>query len=137
MKPFKQMNLVEKAKLLSDLFPEEVPDMICFIEKQTVHFLENEAQIRSNWQSALITSEDWFGLVRDTEKRLKQRYRQLFVTQKWFSNQLFNGYKALFPIYCMVEYANSTECDHLLRKAIHLIFGEAGLILTKPEGDNK
>ncbi len=133
MKTLEKMNNVEKGKFLADLLPEELPEITHFMEQETQRFLNDKQKIRSNWTGTLVTSDFWYSLVRNVESKLKKYGSRLHKNHRWFADQLFDGYDALFTIYCLVEYANRQECDHKLKQAIHLLFGEAKLILTQPQ----
>lgn len=130
MKTLENMNNVEKGKFLADLFPEELPNITQFIQQEIAHFSKNEADIRRHWTGNLVTHGFWFQLVQNIESAIKQCGNRLHRNHRWFADQLFDGYNALFTIYCLVEYTSKNECNHKLRQAIHLLFGEAKLILT-------
>lgn len=135
MKPLEKMNNIEKGKFLADLFPEELPNIILFIQQEIAHFSINEADIKRHWTASLVTDGFWLQLVRNIEKAITQSGDRLHRNHRWFADQLFDGYNALFTIYCLVEYSITDECNHKLRQGIHLLFGEARLILTT-QNDN-
>lgn len=130
MKNLEKMNNVEKGKFLADLFPEELPNITRFIEQEIEHFMKNEENIKNHWTAKLVTDAFWFQLVLDVQKAIKQCGNRLHRNHRWFADQLFDGYNALFTIYCLVEYSAKPFCNHKLRQGIHLLFGEAKLILT-------
>lgn len=133
MKNLEKMHNVEKGKFLADLFPEELSNITRYIEQEITHFLKNEQHIRNYWTANLVTDAFWFQLVRNIEKAIKQCGNRLHRNHRWFSNQLFDGYNAMFTIYCLIEYSAKNDCNHKLRQAIHLLFGEARLVLNKCE----
>ncbi|MBT2559865.1 hypothetical protein J7E50_18250 [Pedobacter sp. ISL-68] len=130
MKPLEKMNNVEKGKFLADLLPEELPNITPFIEQEIQRFLKNEDHNKSIWKGTLITADFWYSLVRNVEKAIKQYGSRLHKNHRWFADQLFDGYNALFTINCLVEYASKVECNPKLRQGIHFLFSEAKIIQT-------
>lgn len=127
------MNNVEKGKFLADLLPEELPNIILFIEQETERFLKDQQHIKSGWTATLVTVDFWYNLVDNVEKIIKKYGTKLSKNHRWFADQLFDGYDALFTIYCLVEYANKERCNPKLKNAVHLFFGAIKLELTNPK----
>ncbi|WP_066759904.1 hypothetical protein [Chryseobacterium glaciei] len=127
MKPLERMNNVEKGKFFADLLPEELPNITGFIEQEIQRFLSDEQPIRNSWTGTLITADFWYSLVQDVEKAIKQYGSRLHKNHRWFADQLFDSYNALFTIHCLVEYATTAECNHKLKQGIHFLFSEAKL----------
>lgn len=137
MKNLHRLYNVEKGKMIADLLPEEIPNIILFIEQKTERFLNSEKQIKNHWQSTLVTSESWFNHVRSVEKAVKKYSAKFQRNHRLFANQLFDGYDALFTIYCLVEYSLKEDCNNRLRLAVHLLFGDEKLSLIVPENTTK
>ncbi|MCY1662567.1 hypothetical protein [Chryseobacterium sp. SL1] len=131
-----RLNNVEKGKLLADLLPEELPEIVRLIEQETKTFLQNEADFKANWKSTLVTAEFWFSLVRNIDNSINKCGSRLHKNNRWFADQLFDGYNALFTIYCLVEYSLKEECNHKLRQGIHFLFGDEPLILKIVKNTN-
>ncbi|WP_150114756.1 hypothetical protein [Chryseobacterium sp. IHB B 17019] len=136
MKTLEKMGNVEKGRLLAHLLPEELSNIVQYIEQQTTTFLHNETEIRSNWKGTLVTAEFWFTLVRNIDKSIKNCGSRLHKNHRWFADQLFDGYDALFTIYCLVEYSAKEECNLKLKQGIHFFFGDEPLILTIVNNNN-
>lgn len=130
MKTLERLNNVEKGKLLADLLPEELPNIIRFMEQEIKQFLQNETEIKSNWKGTLVTAGFWFGVVRNIENAMKKCGNKLHKNHRWFADQLFDGYNALFTIYCLVEYSLKEDCNPKLKQGIHFFFGDEPLILN-------
>ncbi|SHL81098.1 hypothetical protein [Chryseobacterium polytrichastri] len=137
MKALQQMFNVEKGKLLADLLPEELPNITLFIEAEAQRFLNSEEQIKSQWSGTLVTSSLWYGLVRNVEKAVKKYGDKFRRNHRLFSEQLFDGYDALFTIHCLVECSLKEDCNYKLRLAIHLLFGAEKLIVTDFQSSQK
>lgn len=130
MKTLERMNNVEKGKFLADLLPEELPNIILFIEQETERFLKDEQQIKSRWTASLLTADFWFGLVRNVKNTIKKYGNRLYKNHRLFADQLFDGYDALFTIYCLIEYAEKEQCNFKLKQGIHFLFGTKNFTLT-------
>lgn len=133
MKALEQMYNVEKGKLLADILPTELPNIILFIEQETKRFLTHEELFKSQWTATLVSSHFWFGLVRNVEETIKKCGNKLHKNHRWFADQLFDGYDGLFTINCLVEYSLTQSCNHRLKLAIHLLFGDKKFIVNNPK----
>jgi len=130
MKALKEMNNVERAYLLAKLFPDTLKELTAFVQQETEHFRANEDYMRSIWaDKTLITADFWFGLVSNTEYLLKRYNVMLHRSTRVFSDQLFDGYNAIFLTNCLIEYAGTAECNAKMKEAIHLLFGHDKMIL--------
>ncbi|UKB78561.1 hypothetical protein [Chryseobacterium sp. MEBOG07] len=130
MKAIEQMFNTEKGKLLAGLFPQEIPNITLFIEQETLRFLSNEELFKSQWKQGLITSNLWFDLVRNVEKAVKRYGNKFRKNHNLFRDQLFDSYDALFTINSLIEYSLTKDCNHRLKLAIHLLFGEDPFIAS-------
>lgn len=129
MKAIDEMNNVEKAYLLAKLFPDSLKELVAFVQRLTEKFREQEKHLRSIWADrTLITANFWYDLVGNTEKTLKRNNVMLCKSARIFSDQLFDGYDAIFMIDCLVAYADRAECTPKLKEAIGLLFGNQKMI---------
>ena len=132
MKALNEMNNVERWNLLAKLFPENLKDLTHFVQQETERFRAQEEYIRSIWaKRTFLTADYWFSLVSNTEQVLKRYNVMLHRSTRVFSDQLFDGYNAIFLINCLVEYADKEECSPKLTEAIHLLFGHDKMIVTE------
>jgi hypothetical protein len=137
MKPLNKMDNVDRGRLLADLLPLELSKIIQYIETEAQQMSEHEQFIRTHWAEGLCTADFWFSLVQNVDRKIKKCGSRLHTKHGWFADQLFDGYDALFTLYCLQEFATKTECSEQLTLAIHLIFGRARLILTNSDQLNK
>lgn len=129
MKALNEMNNVEKAYLFAKLFPHILKELTLFIQQESERFRTHESYMRSIWtDNTLITADFWYGLVADTEQIIKRFNVTFHRNPRVFSDQLFDGYKSMFIINCLIEYAEKKECDRKMKQAIHLLFGEQKII---------
>lgn len=131
MKALNDMNNVERGYLLAKLFPENLKDLTLFVQQETERFKAQEEYIRSIWADrTLVTADFWYALVSNTEQVLKRYNVMLHRSTRVFSDQLFDGYNAIFLTNCLIEYADTNECSPKLKEAIHLLFGHDKMIVT-------
>lgn len=128
MKALKEMNNVEKGHLLARLFPDNLKELTQFAQQETGRFRKHEQYVRSIWTDPLITEDFWYGLVSDIESTIRRQKVSLHRSARVFSDQLFDGYNAIFTVHCLMKYADREECTHQLRQVIHLLFGHDKLI---------
>lgn len=128
MKALHQMDYIERAYLLANLFPQHIQNLIDFMHKEAEFFQDSREQVYENWNENHITPDFWFGLIADFQRRYIRNGRRLYTNKKTFRDQLFDGYDALFTIHCLLEYAEDPNCAPDLKQAIHLFFGSKKLL---------
>lgn len=122
MKDLKNLINSEKAKLLHDLFPQEVPPLLDFIDAGN-HKLEIEQEaIRKEWDFGLMSFDQWFRLSRETADLLKRHRSNMIRSSRVFSDQLFFSYTALYVTDCIVKYADSESNSPKFKLAVALLF---------------
>lgn len=133
MKALNKMDNLDKGTLLSKLFPEALQGIQNAIEKQCGYFLQNETAFREGWhQKGFFTAEFWYRLVENAHKTIEKNDRQLWKRPNWFADHFFDGHNSLFTVHCLIEYADSEDCNLDLTQAIHLLFGSEKLLKIIP-----
>lgn len=123
MKTYKQLNNVEKGKLLFDLFPENIPAAIKFIEAIANTICNDPAELRNNWENQFFSVEFWHGLATDTKRCIEENDNTLHKSGRRFADQLFDGYNALFTVHCLQQYAINEACTNKrFAQAIEMLF---------------
>jgi len=123
MKTIEQLINSEKAKLLHQLFRNEIPDFITFTANTCATIKEEEQAQRANWDNGLMDFDFWLYLVNDAEKRIQQYGVKLYKSSQLFADQLFDGYGAMYMVHCLNLY--TTIRQHPNRKfslAVELLF---------------
>ncbi len=129
MKALNKMDNLDKGALLGGLFPEELQNIQNAIEKQCKYFLQNETAFREGWhKGGFFTAEFWYRLVQDAHKEIEKNQDQLYKRPRWFADHFFDGHNSLFAVHCLIEYADTDECNPQLKQAIHLLFGSEKLL---------
>lgn len=112
----------EKAKLLHDLFPSEIPALLDFIDAWN-HKLEIEQEaIRKDWDLGLISFDQWYSLSRQTADLLKRHRPNMTRSSRVFSDQLFFSYTAFYVTDCIIKYADWESDNPKFKLAVALLF---------------
>src|SRR5579885_2673268 len=106
MKPLHEMNNIEKAALLFELFPSEIKRFISFTETIANEILINPEKIKEDWNKndTLLTVERWIELAIDTKEKIDNSFIELTTNSNVFSEQLFKGQISQFVIDCLQKY---------------------------------
>lgn len=124
MKPLDEMNNIERAYVLARLFPENLKDLISFVQKEISHFREKQEDIKQAWQPhSLITANYWYSLIAEIEKVIESFNVQLHRNPKIFSEHLFWGHNSIFMTHCLIRFVECENPHHSLKVAIELLFG--------------
>ena len=123
MKPLDNLNNVEKAKLLHELFPEEIPAVLDFVKSLSVTIEEEREMLNSKWDNQLFSFAFWLSLAKDAEKKIDQYGVKLHTSSRLFADQLFNGYAALYLAHCLIQLTSQQEYPNKkFIKAVELLF---------------
>lgn len=104
MKPIEELSNTEKAKLLHELFPNEIPGLLAFTANMSLTLAEEADSQRAHWQNGLFTFDFWLSLAQDAHKRIQRYQPKMRHNSSLFADQLFDGYLALYLTYCLMLY---------------------------------
>ena len=122
MKPLDELTTQEKAKLLHELFPEEMSALIEFIQ-ETCSMIEREKDIiKLEWENQLLTAEFWFDLSAKVNDIIEQHGNKLGKSSRFFSNQFFNGPVVILIVDCISKYGSAKANHAKFAKAVELLF---------------
>ncbi|WP_159798906.1 hypothetical protein [Flavobacterium sp. MK4S-17] len=125
MKPLQSMNNVDKGKLLATLFPEQVQGILDSLTAAHSFLNENEETLRSTWENTLLPLDFWLQLAEQAREIINHYGQKLAKSTSLFSDQLFDGYIAIFTIDCIVKHAASVPPlpeNSRYRLAVQLLF---------------
>lgn len=124
MKPLINLNNVERAKLLFELFPDCIPGSIQFIKAIADTISNNPSDLKQDWKENFVTTDFWIQLAKDTRQRIEKNGKELTKNSRRFSDQLFDGYNALFAVHCLKQFIKSKECiSTSFANAVEMFFG--------------
>lgn len=123
MKPLKDLNNVERARLLHSLFPAEIPAFLAFTLNLCAATQENEKDMRQRWDNPIISFNQWLTLVQNVEAAIKKYGPNSFKSRYLFSDQLFDGYNALYLSHCLHQYiSRMNQEDRKFAAMVQILF---------------
>lgn len=123
MEPLHKSTNVTKAKLLHQLFPNEIPALLDFIADMCITIQEDEARSRKAFGEGLFTFDFWLYLLRQVEEVIKKKKALLQKSDKIFSEQLFDGYLACYTNHCIIVYTSTRQHSNVkFIQAVELLF---------------
>ena len=123
MKTIEGLTNVEKAKLLYQLFPEEIAGFVQFVDGMSKTIKENEQANRSKWDNGFITFDYWLQLVSEVENKIHKYGARLSKSQGLFADQLFDGLLAVYTNHCLNTYITvKQQPNKKFAAAIDLLF---------------
>lgn len=123
MKPLNNFTNIDKAKLLHELFPDQIPLILDNILAVCEDLQTNREAYAAQWQPGFFTFENWLMLAQQAEKLIKRNRKDLHRSSKIFSEQLFNIYDYTFLFFNdrICRYADVTD-NGKLKLAILLLY---------------
>jgi len=123
MKPLNKLTNIDKAKLLHELFPDQIPLILDNILAVCEDLQTNCEVYAAQWKPGFFTFENWLMLAEQAEKLIKKHRKDFQRSSKIFAEQLFNvyDYTFLFVNDRIGKYAGVTE-DEKLKLAIELLY---------------
>jgi hypothetical protein len=123
MKPLNKQSNVEKAKLLFDLFPQEIPSFILFAKQITQAINDYPENLKNKAIDQIHTTEFWRNLASNANKKLDEYGDKLANRSRLFSVELFDDYNSIYACYCLHQYMISQKYkDRKFRTAVMLLF---------------
>ncbi len=104
MKPLEELTNVEKARLLHQLFPEEIPALLQYIEGVSQSIQERAPQERAAWTNGSFSFDCWLSLISDSQRSIRHYGNRLHSNSRLFADQLFDGYLAVYMVHCLTLY---------------------------------
>lgn len=125
MKPFHELSHTDKAKLLHELFPSEIPALLEFIQGMCAAIKEDQSRNRNSWDNAFITFDFWLELIEQAESVFAVYHSRLHTSSKLFAQHLFYGHICAFTIHCIRNYVTVKRHPHQkFVKAADLLFND-------------
>ncbi len=69
MKPLENLINVEKARILHELFPQEIPALLKYTNNMCLTIQEDEQLTRNQWENGLLTVEAWLSFVEEVREQ--------------------------------------------------------------------
>lgn len=104
MKPIDKLNNMERAKLLHQFFPQEIPELIVFTLSMSETIEEDKARIMERWKHLGMSANILLQLSASVRGSILKYGDELSVSSMLFAKELFLGYRAHFMIYCLEQF---------------------------------
>jgi hypothetical protein len=121
MKALHEMNNVDKGYLLAQLFPQEMENIVAALQRKCEFTKQQENKLREKWDDGFIPFDFWLSLATDIERIIKTYKNKLHQSTRVFSDQLFDGYLAIFTNDCIVKYAATENKNPKFGIAVELL----------------
>lgn len=112
MKQLTALNNVERARILFELFPSEIPAFLEFQKSITDNLVSNPDQLKEKWENQFFNFEFWMSLVTEVQQKLEKYSYSLSKKSKLFADQLFDGYLALYSAHSLHEYITHQQPEN-------------------------
>ena len=123
MKPLSQLDNITRAKMLYELFPSEIPPFLEFMKAATENLLRDPDQIREKWNIPLFSVELWIRTATEINTAINKCGYKLSKSSRLFTDQLFDGYRALYSAHCLQQYViHQTPENERFIQAVNLFF---------------
>jgi len=122
MKSVEQLTNVDKARLLHELFPDEVAAVLQYTKEMYTLIDKDKDTIKADWKNGLLTAAFWFTLSNNANRTIEKYAGKLEKSSRLFANQLFDGYAALFIVECIIKYASGRSDNKKFIKAVEILF---------------
>ncbi|WP_316831736.1 hypothetical protein [Pedobacter aquatilis] len=122
MKALELLSNSAKARLMHELFPGEIKDLLDYLTEYCEHLCSVGENYRKDWDSGLVSFDFWMALAAETNSLIKKHEFSMLRSSKVFSDQLFFTYTALFATDCIVKYAERQSTNEKFKIIVQLLF---------------
>ncbi|MBW7892959.1 MAG: hypothetical protein H3C48_18415 [Chitinophagaceae bacterium] len=123
MQTLHNLNNVQRAKLLFDLLPADIPAYIDFTKSLAERVKTNPDALREKWQTPLLNVDMWVKLAQAVHETIEKHGVRLSKSGRLFSDRLFDGYLALFSVHCLQQFVQYSELkEYRFKMAVELFF---------------
>ena len=123
MKSLEQLTNVDKAKLLHELFPAEMPQLVDYYLGVSEYVREHVEELSKKWDNPLMTLDAWVRLAEYVEQTIRKHGEKLHKSSRLFSDQLFGGYSALFTCHWTYQYITTQQkANRKFSLAVDILF---------------
>lgn len=122
MKSLSQLDNTAKAKILHELFPEEVKPLVENIKQVCLDFEERQQQYRETWDFGFFSFDDWLSLSRQTMQRIEKFEFNIIKSSRVFSDQLCFNLQALFVNDRIIKYADQVSNNEKFKLMVQVFY---------------
>lgn len=122
MKTLYEISNIEKARLLGQLFRDQLPVLVQAIKEACLHFIENELEVRANWANGFITVDFWFDHVHELYRQILKYELDMSRSPNVFADQCFYSHRAMVSIHGLINLSKQPATFPMLVDGIKLFF---------------
>jgi hypothetical protein len=123
MKPLTELTQADKAKLLHDLFPQDVPALLKYLKGVCEAMQDNPQVYHQLLDNRFASIDEWQSYTMDMNRRLEQYGNRFSTRSRLFGDQLFDGALTVFTLYCLKLYTQTVKHpNEKFTAAIKLLF---------------
>lgn len=109
LKKIKKMTIVERARMLHELFPDEIPGLINYVDGMCSTILEDTEANKELWKITVLPFNLWLEQLKAVQNEIHTYREKLHQKSTLFADLLFDGYRACFLIDCLRIYISTQK----------------------------
>jgi len=122
MKPIDQLMNIDKAKIIFDLFKNEIPAFLEYTQAIAGKVARDKEELLANWTNPFLSFHQWLSLSEQVSGIIKRHQKSIVKSSNVFSEELFGGYLALFTNHCLEQYGTYKAQSPKFLQAISLFY---------------
>jgi hypothetical protein len=122
MKTIEQLTNVEKAKIIFDLFKNEIPKFLEYTQAIADKVIKEQEALTANWSNPFLSYQQWLQLATTVNDTIGRKRNSLVKSARVFAEQLFEGYLAIFGNHCVEQYGLHKAQSPKFAHAISLFY---------------
>ena len=122
MNTIDQLTNVGKAKIIFELFKNEIPAFLEYTQTIAGKVAVEQEELKANWTNPFLSYHQWLGLSEQVSGIIKRHHKSIVKSSNVFSEELFGGYLALFTNHCLEQYGTYKAQSPKFPQAISLFY---------------
>jgi hypothetical protein len=104
MKTIAQLTNVDKAKIIFDLFRNEIPELLEYTKAIADKVAKDKEELLANWTNPFLSYYQWHYLSAQIKFIIEGHAKNLAKSGNLFAERLFDGNLAIFSNHCVEQY---------------------------------
>ncbi|RKR83357.1 hypothetical protein BDD43_3563 [Mucilaginibacter gracilis] len=122
MKTIDQLMNLDKAKIMFDLFRDEIPEFLSYTQAIADKVANDKEELLANWTNPFLSYHQWLQISEQVNSAIKKYGKNLTKSGSLFTDQLFDGYLAIFSNHCLEQYSINKAQSPKFKLAIDLFY---------------
>lgn len=124
MKTIELLTNIDKAKIIFDLFKEEIPEFLKYLQGMAEKIAHNKEELIANWSNPFLSYHQWLNLGEQLSATVKRYGKNLEKSGNTFSEQLL-VVAAIFSNHCLEQYGSHRAKSPRFPQTIALFYTPA------------